>query len=136
MLVGSGKNPELEELRWWNTAANRRLVRAMIAQNLRNSNDEMNAGKEQITLLSKRLGRVTCPIMIIHGTSDELVPYETVKFSVASFWENPNVYVFTLIGMTHSVPSKRPEEFRAAVAAMRDFVLGKIVIDHVDETRR
>ena len=134
--MGSGKDPELEELRWYNKAANIRLVRAVMAQNLRNSNDEMNAGKEQITLLSKRLGRVTCPILIVHGTSDELVPYETVEFSIKSFWDNPNVFVLTLIGSEHAVPRKRPEEFREAVEAMRNFVLGEVVLDRVDETRR
>lgn len=136
VLVGSGKNPELEELRWYNKAANRWIVRMVMAQHLNISNDEMNAGKEQITLLSKRLGLVTCPILIIHGTSDQLVPYETVEFSIRSFQDNPNVFVLSLVGSEHAVPRTRPEEFREAVGAMRNFVLGKIVLDQVDETRR
>jgi len=41
---------------------------------------ELNAAKRETELLAPDLKRITCPVIVIHGTADELVPYENAAF--------------------------------------------------------
>ena len=114
ILVGAGLNPELEEVRWYNRLARNPVVSPFLATHLKISNQEMFACRDQVEELSKLLNRVTCPIIIIHGTKDDLVPYKAVSYSMDSFADNPHLYIVTLIGEGHHITKQRQEEVREA----------------------
>ena len=114
ILVGAGLNPELEEVRWYNRVARNPLVSPFLAEHVKISNQEMYASREQVEELSKLLDRISCPVIIIHGTKDNLVPFKAVKYSMESFADNPHLYIVTLIGEGHHITKQRQEEVREA----------------------
>ena len=120
IVVAGGLNPELEDVRWYNRVARWRIVYPFLAGFLRVSNKEMWACREQVELLEPRLDDIECPIVIIHGTGDSLVPFETVEFSVERFRDREHIYVIVLIGEGHSVTSMRKEEVRETIEELRD----------------
>jgi len=130
VIVGTGLNPEFEDVRWYNKVARWRIINPFLAGFLRISNEEMYACKGEIEQLVPLLDRIECPIVIIHGTGDDLVPFETVKFSVQEFAGNDQVYVIVLIGEGHSVTKLRKEEIRETLSELRSGLL-----DPLEQTR-
>ena len=114
ILIGAGLNPELEEVRWYNRLARNPVLTPFLAEHIKISNEEMFACREQVEELAELLDQVACPLIIIHGTDDDLVPYKAVSFSIESFAENPYLYIVTLIGEGHHITKQRQEEVREA----------------------
>jgi pimeloyl-ACP methyl ester carboxylesterase len=52
---------------------------------------------------------------VIHGTTDELVPYDNVKYIQKMFTHAASVQVFTIEKQGHFVPWERPDLIREAV---------------------
>ena len=78
-LIAGSMAPELERRRWFNYVA--AFFWLVLPRAIRNSNDEVWRFKEQLELLEARLDRVTCPVLIVHGERDGLVPVENADFS-------------------------------------------------------
>ena len=126
VIVAGGLDPELEEPRWYNEIARWRIVQPFLADFLRVSNQEMWACREQVEQLDPLLDRIQCPVVIIHGTDDSLVPFESVEHSQQRFAKNPYLFVMVLIGEDHKITKLRREEVRETVeellAGLTDFV--------------
>jgi pimeloyl-ACP methyl ester carboxylesterase len=126
IVVAGNLDADLEEPRWYNEFARWRLLQPFLAGFLKVSNREMWAAEVQVQGLETKLDRITCPIVFIHGTSDSLVPFEAMRYSVERFRGRPNVFVYVLIGESHGITKLRRDEVletvRAALAGVTDFV--------------
>lgn len=120
VIVAGGLDPEREHPRWYNRVASWRIVRPFTADFLQVSNDEMFAAPSEVAALESVLDRVRCPVVLVHGTSDQLVPYENVEYMVRRFEDLEHFYVVTLVGEDHSVTRLRVEEVRELAEALRD----------------
>ncbi len=94
---------------WW-------PVRSLLPTTLRNANRELMALKAELDVLETMLGDVRCPVVIVHGTEDDLVPYANVDFMTRRLTGAPSVDLRTLPGVGHFLPWKAEDEVRAAVA--------------------
>jgi pimeloyl-ACP methyl ester carboxylesterase len=96
VIVAGSLDPTLEKPRWFNHAAGVPPVRWILPGLLRVSNDEMMAAPVQTRLLAEVLGRVRCPVVIVHGTRDGLVPYANVHYMERTFVNARSVRTITL----------------------------------------
>jgi len=119
VIVSGSLSPELEEPRWFNFAGAYTPANWFLSRSLKNSNAEIMAAKAQTELLSDVLPRIICPIVVVHGTEDSLVPFENVAYMRAVFAETDAEFV-VLEGGDHFIPWTAPESIRAAVALLRD----------------
>jgi len=119
IIVAGSLNPEFEDVRWYQRLAGSWIVYPFLADFLQRATLEMFACREQVELLEPLLDEIRCPVIVIHGTTDRLVPFETVDFTVERFSENPYVYVSVLIGEGHTVTKEREEEVRETIVEMR-----------------
>lgn len=85
----------------------------MLPSALRNSNEELIPLKGELEALAPRLGEIRCPIVIIHGTEDSLVPYANVDYMRRVFPGEPRV--ITIDGANHFIPWKFEGVIRAAI---------------------
>lgn len=126
VIVAGGLNAELEKTTWYNEVARWRIMQPFLAGFLKTSNKEMWACKEQVELLDPLLGDITCPVVVIHGTEDSLVPFEQIEYTIERMADNPRLFVMVLIGEDHSVTKLRREEVRETIqellAGMTDFL--------------
>ena len=120
VVVAGGLNPELEDPRWYNEVARWWIVYPFLTDFLKVSNKEMWACREQVAELDPLLDRITCPVVVIHGTADTLVPFETIQYSVERLGDNEYLYVSVLIGEDHSITKLRREEVRETVEELLD----------------
>ena len=126
IVVAGNLDADLEKPRWYNEFARWRILQPFLADFIKVSNREMWACEIQVQGLETKLDRIKCPIVFIHGTSDSLVPFEAMEFSIARFRGQPNVYVLVLIGEDHSITKLRRDEVletvRQALEGVTDFV--------------
>ena len=126
IVVAGNLNADLENPRWYNEFARWRILQPFLAGFLKVSNREMWACRVQVEGLETKLDRIACPIVFIQGTSDSLVPYESIRYSIDAYRGRPDTYVLVLVGEDHSVTKLRREEVletvRGMLAGVTDFV--------------
>jgi pimeloyl-ACP methyl ester carboxylesterase len=116
VLLAASLDPDLESVHplqpvgeWW-------PVRALLPSALRNANLELMGLRAELDLLRDRLGDIRCPIVIVHGTDDDLVPYANVPYMVAKLSGARSRAVVTLDRGNHFLPWNAQAEVRAAIA--------------------
>ncbi|MGD8327373.1 MAG: alpha/beta hydrolase [Sphingomonadales bacterium] len=79
-------------------------IRWLLPRAIRNANTELMALKDELELLETKLDQLHIPIEIVHGTKDDLVPYDNVAFMEGHFQNVRNLSVDTLDGVNHFLP--------------------------------
>ncbi len=132
VILSGSLDPSLEKPRWFNHAADLILFRMLLSPSWRHSNDEILAAPQHTRELARVLERVRCPVVIIHGTEDSLVPYANVAYMRKAFANAASVQIVTLEGADHFIPWTHERVVRDAVAnvartpgSLRTGVLGR-----------
>lgn len=127
VILSGSVDPSLEKPMWFNYVAEFPVIRPFIGSSLRHSNDEIMSAGEQTSKLDEVIRRVRCPVVIVHGTDDSLVPYENVSYMRQAFANASSVQVVTLEGVGHFIPWTHEREvrraIRSAIRAMEDGTL-------------
>lgn len=114
VLAGS-LDPAQEHTHWAQPVGAAGAVRWMLPRPIDNANHELMALKPQLTALAPRLAAIRCPVEIVHGTKDPLVPYANVAF-MRTHLSAASLRVRTLGGVNHFLPWNSVGEVRAAIA--------------------
>jgi len=117
-ILSGSLDPALEKPRWFNHAADLILFRMLLSPSWRHSNDEILSAPRHTRELGRVLERVRCPVVIIHGTEDSLVPYANVAYMRKAFANAASVEVVTLEGANHFIPWTHESVVRNAVAKL------------------
>ncbi len=115
VIVGGSLDPVLERPGLMQRIAQGGVVRAFLPRALDNSLQELKVSKRETLALAEQLGHVRCPVIIIHGTKDSLVPYANVEYMERMLANAPLVEVVTLENQGHFVPWEHPDVIRAAI---------------------
>ncbi len=127
LVIASGAlDPELEEWRWYNSLANTWVTAYMIPRGLRNSNRELAPLKGELEKLKPLLGKVKCPVVIVHAPDDMLVSFENVAYMENQFSEGIVKEVMVLEDRNHFLPWNSEADIRKAI---------EVVSGRADENR-
>lgn len=113
VIIAGSLDPELEHPRWFNYAG--AMLNPVLPRALAVSNAEIFAAREQTTLLASVLDNVRCPVVIVHGTEDGLVPYANVEYMQRAFTNAASVGVITIESGNHFVPWNQSQVVRDAI---------------------
>lgn len=113
VIIAGSLDPGLEHPRWFNYVG--AMLNPVLPSALAISNAEIFAAPEQTKLLANVLDKVRCPVVIVHGTEDGLVPYANVEYMQRAFTNAASVEVITIEGGSHFIPWKDPGVVRDAV---------------------
>lgn len=120
VIVAGSLDPAMETGSFWQSVGTSGVVRAIMPRALDHSMGELDAAKRETTLLRPLLANITCPIIVIHGTADKLVPYANVDYIALECVNAQRVEVVTLKDQNHFIPWERPDVIRATVEKLRD----------------
>ncbi len=93
-------------------------ISALVPRPLRNSNRELLPLREDLEKLLPRLPHITCPVTIIHGTDDMLVPFENVAYMEKAFAPGVIHETIVLKGENHFLPWTSQETIWRAVEGL------------------
>ncbi len=102
VIIAGSLDPSLERPRWFNYAG--AGLSPLLSKALRVSNAEIFAAPEQTELLAGVLDRVRCPVVIVHGRKDGLVPYANVAYMERMFVNAASVHAITIDAGDHFLP--------------------------------
>lgn len=118
LILAGSLDPALERIHpmqpvgeWWG-------VRDALPRSLRNANRELLPLKGELSELAPRLGEITVPVTIVHGTADTLVPIANVDFMRAHLTGSVELRVETLAGQGHFLPWEQGPVVERALAAL------------------
>ncbi|MDZ4868231.1 MAG: alpha/beta hydrolase [Alphaproteobacteria bacterium] len=91
-------------------------VSALLPRWLRNTNREIIALEPQLEALAPRLATIHIPVTIVHGTKDDLVPFENVAFMKTHLTGTHAMDVTVIDGQNHFLPWNSKQQVDAAIA--------------------
>ena len=116
LIIAAGSlDPSLEKVHFMQPVGEWWPIRHMLPRAIRNANQELLALKTELEELEVKLSEIAHPIVIIHGTIDNLVPYENVAYMQKHFRSNDNITVVTLDGQNHFLPWNSKVEIDSAI---------------------
>ena len=126
IIVAGSIDPELEPNEtWFRAPLATPFLSWILPKSFRASNEEIYQLKPELQEMLPYWKNITCPVIVIQGTKDELVPYENVEFAKKMLVNAPTEYMIK-DGMNHFVPWSNPELIREAILKM-EAKLGKAV---------
>lgn len=115
VLVAASIDPELEPNEtWFRAPLATPFLRWMLPKSLRASNEEIYQAKPELEALLPLWKNIRCPVTVIQGDKDVLVPSGNADFAEKMLVNAP-VKMIRKKDMNHFVPWSNPELIREAV---------------------
>jgi pimeloyl-ACP methyl ester carboxylesterase len=118
IIVAGSIDPELEPNEtWFRAPLATPFLSWVLPRSLRASNEEIYQLKPELERMLPYWKNIVCPVIVIQGKKDELVPYENVEFAKKMLIHAPVEFVIRE-DMNHFVPWSDPDLIRDAVLKM------------------
>lgn len=118
LILAGSFDPALEEPHWYNHAASWGIFSWMLPDVMLKSNKEMFAGRGETALLTPKLGSITCPLIILQGEKDTLVPPSNAAFAREHLTAARSVEVQMVAKEGHFLPWKQREKMRELIGLL------------------
>jgi pimeloyl-ACP methyl ester carboxylesterase len=93
VLIAGSIDPELEPATWWKRPFDLPGIRLLVPSALRISNREILPLREELEKMRPDWVKITCPVTVIQGTKDRLVPAGNAAFAQKMLAHNPHVTI-------------------------------------------
>lgn len=107
VYVAGTLSPEHQPRKWYNYLASLYLINWMVPKMMQSSNIEMMNLQSDLNKNDALIGNIRQPIILIQGTKDDLVPFETVDYYKKM--KSEGVTYVIIEGMNHFIPWSNPE---------------------------
>ncbi len=120
VILAGSLDPALESPSWYNDVTSAPIVDAKMPDMYETANAEIAAAHEQTVRLAAVLDRIRCPVEVVHGTGDTLVPVANVEFIKKAMVNSPHVGVTLIEGEGHGIHRLRGIEVREAIRRLAE----------------
>jgi pimeloyl-ACP methyl ester carboxylesterase len=118
IIVAGSIDPALEPNEtWFRAPLATPFLSWILPRSFRASNEEIYQLKPELQEMLPYWKNITCPVIVIQGKKDELVPYENIHFA-EKMLVNARLEFMINEDMNHFVPWSNPEMIREAVLKM------------------
>jgi pimeloyl-ACP methyl ester carboxylesterase len=117
ILVAAALDPALERIHPLQRLGHWPPLRALLPRAIRNANAELLALAGELIGLAPALARVRCPVFIVHGMADDLVPVANVDYLRSRLRRASRVHTELLAARDHFLPWTAEAEVRRTIAA-------------------
>ena len=118
IIVAGSIDPALEpDEMWFRAPLATPFLSWLLPRSLRASNEEIYHLKPELEEMLPRWSEISCPVIVIQGKKDSLVPAENAEFAKRHLVNAPVEFVFK-DEMDHFVPWSNPELIHDAIVRM------------------
>jgi len=115
VLVAASLDPAQERIHPLQPLGTIWPFRSLLPDKLRNSNDELLHLKHELLELEPLLKKITAPTVIVHGTKDNLVPFENLAYIQTQLKNARCVKTIVLENQNHFLPWNSEAAVREAI---------------------
>jgi pimeloyl-ACP methyl ester carboxylesterase len=119
VILAGSLDPGAEKPEKWRPVLFRTPLNYFVPGALRPSNEELWYLKKDLKELEKDLDKVTCPVWLIHGNKDKLVPFENVAFARKKLKNARRLEVKVLPNANHFIPWTHFNEIREVLLNLK-----------------
>lgn len=118
VLAGS-QDPGAEKPEKWRPVLFKTPLNYLVPGALRPSNEELWYLKTDLKEMNADYEKITCPVYILHGTKDMLVPYSNVAYTQKMLTKTDSVFVTTFEKENHFIVWTREKEIVELLMKLR-----------------
>lgn len=118
VLAGS-QDPSAEKPEKWRPVLFKTPLNYLVPGALRPSNEELWYLKTDLKEMNADYEKITCPVYILHGTKDMLVPYSNVAYTQKMLTKTDSVFVTTFENENHFIVWTREKEIVELLMKLR-----------------
>lgn len=122
IMISPAIDPKQEKKIWASRLTQWWLTRWLVPTGYRVAGDEKTVHAKELAVLETDWNRVSVPILHIHGTVDDIVPYGNINYTKEKF---RNIKIITIPNTGHEIAWARPELIKPHIVALIDMVLEK-----------
>lgn len=119
VLLAGSQDPSVEKPEKWRPILFRTPLNYLIPGALRPSNEELWYLKKDLKEMGPDYEKITCPVYILHGTKDMLVPYSNVAYTQKMLTKTDSVTVTTFEKENHFIVWTRKKEIVELLIRLR-----------------
>ncbi len=109
VLAAASVSPELEPTNWYRHILGAPPVRWIIPQSFESSNDELLPLKKELKKMSGSWDKIKCPVVVIQGDKDVLVPAANADFIEDKLQGQVPLTMIRKKSMNHFIPWSDPD---------------------------
>lgn len=118
LIIAGSLDPDLEDWHWYNRLGS--VIEPLMSRSLRNSNRELASMRDELLVLREELADIRCPVLIVHGTEDGLVPYANTDYMLEHLSHAEPLQLITLQGADHFLIWNREADIRDAIGTLAE----------------
>jgi len=118
VILAGSVDPSLEEKETWRKPLMYFPLEYFVPGAMRPSNKELWWLKTDLVDLKPDFAKITCPVYIVHGEQDNMVPVANADYSRKMLVNSPRVIMVMLPGANHFIPWTRFEEIKKLLLGM------------------
>ena len=119
IILAGALDPAAEKPEKWRPILFRTPLNLLLPGALRPSNEELWYLKKDLVDMKIDYERITCPVYILHGKKDVLVPYKNVAYAQKMFTKTDSVFVTTFENENHFIVWTREKEIITLLMKLR-----------------
>lgn len=104
ILVAGSFDPELEPRQWYRPLFHMFPFNLFLVKDIKSSNTELWRHKKDLQMLKYYWPMIQCPVVILQGTDDVLVPAENAFFAKNSLLSASEIHTLFIQGENHFIP--------------------------------
>lgn len=104
IIIAGALSASLEEPEKWRKIFINNPLEYLVPGALNPSNKELWWLKDDLKVLDKKLNQIHCKVVVIHGTKDQLVPYENTLFMKNNMTATDTLRVISITDENHFIP--------------------------------
>lgn len=120
VILAGSVDPAAEKKEKWRPVIIYSPLRFLVPSAWRYSNDELWWLKKDLVKLQDDFPKVTCPVHILHGDKDHLVPVSNVAYATKMLANAASVDTTILPGEDHFIPWTRFEEIKSVLLGLAE----------------
>lgn len=118
VILAGSVDPAAEKKERWRPVVSYSPIRWLVPSGMRYSNEELWWLKKDLVKLKNDFPEITCPVYIIHGDKDGLVPVSNADYTKKMLINSPSVRVEILPGAGHFIPWKKFSEVKKILLSL------------------
>ncbi len=118
LILAGAFDPSLEKIHPLQPVGELWGVRSLLPRAMRNANRELLPLKQELEQLVPLLSQIDVPVIVMHGSADQLVPVANVAFMQAHFGSSSSMDTDIIVGADHFLPWKHRPAIELALSRL------------------